>query len=113
MTTTEDDLFAQADLAREEEIAQREREHQRNAHLWAPIVAHYRNMSLEQLEDELFSPSYDRATGRTSVDTKAMARDLNAIVEELNEQGKLDSRQYVILQNIARDVHNMRAMWGT
>ena len=48
----------------------------------------------------------DGTARRPRYDPKAIARKMNAIVEDLNEEGKLNDQQYVALQNCARDVFN-------
>ena len=48
----------------------------------------------------------DSTARRRRYDPRAIARTINGIVEDLNEEGKLDNQQYVALQNCARDVFN-------
>ena len=50
--------------------------------------------------------SGDSTMVRGRYDPRAIARKMNAIVEDLNEEGKLDDQQYLALQNCARDVFN-------
>ena len=48
----------------------------------------------------------DSTMVRGRYDPRAIARKMNAIVEDLNEAGKLSDQQYLALQNCARDVFN-------
>jgi len=48
----------------------------------------------------------DSTMRRPRYDPHAIARKMNAIVEDLNEEGKLNDQQYLALQNCARDVFN-------